>query len=237
MGKVSFLLFFSGGLQFFRFRQLTGPIRPFGDNIMPSLLIVDDDRGIIRIFQRCFEHSDITVLSATSGAEAVRVTSELHPDVVVLDILLPDESGLAACEEIRRLNPTIPIVFITASRTCDTAIESMRLGAMDYLSKPLDMAKIREVIGHAVGISKLIQETAANGEAASADTASSPATSSAETMIGQLPGHARGLQGDWPGRRSEHQRAHPGGERDGERTYRAGDSSAQSVGPERSSWP
>ena len=131
---------------------------------MPSLLIVDDDRSIIRIFQRCFENSDITVLSAVSGAEALRVMNDLSPDVVILDIMLPDESGLATGEEIHRLNPAIPIVFITASQTCDTAIESMRLGAMDYLIKPLDMAKIREVVGHAVGISKLIQVTAANGE-------------------------------------------------------------------------
>ncbi len=151
---------------------------------MPSLLIADDDRAIVRIFQRCFENSDITVLSATSGAEAVRVAGESCPDVVVLDIFLPDQSGLAACEEIHRLNPAIPIVFITASQTPDTAIESMRLGAMDYLNKPLDMAKIREVVGHAVGISKLIHVTAANGEAGSVDAASPPPTS-AETMIGR----------------------------------------------------
>ena len=75
---------------------------------------------------------------------------------------------MSALEEIRRLNPTIPIIFITASGTSDMAIESMRLGAMDYLSKPLDMAKIREVIGQAIGISKRMRETAANGEAATA---------------------------------------------------------------------
>jgi len=153
---------------------------------MPSLLVVDDDRSVIRIFQRCFENSDITVLSATSGTEAVRIVNELRPDVVVLDIVLPDQSGLSACEEIRRLNPAIPIIIVTASQTSETAIESMRLGAMDYLNKPLDMARIREVVGHAAGISKLIQVTATNGESGNADTAPSPTTSS-ETMIGRCP--------------------------------------------------
>ena len=92
---------------------------------MPSLLIVDDDRSITRIFQRCFEHSDIAVHSAASGAEAVTATAKLLPDVVVLDIVLPDQSGLTAYEEIRRQNPAIPIIFITAEGSSDTAIESM----------------------------------------------------------------------------------------------------------------
>ena len=94
---------------------------------MPALLIVDDDRSITRIFQRCFENSHITVLSAASGAEAVITATEQHPDVVVFDIFLPDQNGLSAYEEIRRRNPLIPIIFITASGTSDTAIESMRL--------------------------------------------------------------------------------------------------------------
>lgn len=158
---------------------------------MPSLLIVDDDRSVIRIFQRCFENSDITVFSAASGSEAVRIANESHPDVVVLDIMLPDQSGLAACEDIRRLNPTVPIVFITASQACDAAIETMRLGAMDCLCKPVDVAKIREVIGRAVGISKLIQVTAAIGETGKAETGkaeeSSLPTTSSETMVGHSP--------------------------------------------------
>jgi len=154
---------------------------------MPALLIVDDDRSIIRIFQRCFEHSDITVLSATSGAEAVKATIELQPDVVVLDILLPDKSGLSAYEEIRRVNPTIPIIFITASGSSDTAIESMRLGAMDYLGKPLDMAKIREVVGQALAISSLIRVTVAENDSDSTDTAPRAGETSSDALIGHCP--------------------------------------------------
>ncbi|MGA2256133.1 MAG: sigma-54 dependent transcriptional regulator [Thermoguttaceae bacterium] len=154
---------------------------------MPSLLIVDDDRSITRIFQRCFEHTDITVVSAASGAEAVKATAELKPDVVVLDIFLPDQSGLSAYEEIRRLNPMIPIVFITASGTSDTAIESMRLGAMDYLSKPLDMAKIRDVVSQALAISKLMRVTVAKDELADSDATSPAGTTSSDALIGHCP--------------------------------------------------
>ncbi len=151
---------------------------------MPAILIVDDDRSLIRIFQRCFEHTDIRVVSAASGAEAVRLTTEVRPDVVVLDIMLPDQSGLSAYEEIRRQNATVPIVFITASGTSDTAIESMRLGAMDYLSKPLDMAKIREVVGQAMSISNLIKESVVPDGAENSDTASPPGATSTDALIG-----------------------------------------------------
>ena len=105
---------------------------------------------------------------------------------MVLDIILPDGNGLTAFEEIRRLNPAVPIVFITASGTSETAIESMRFGAMDYLSKPLDMAKIREVIGQAVGISKRMRETGTPDESEGTDTATAAVTSS-DALIGNSP--------------------------------------------------
>ncbi len=150
---------------------------------MPSLLVVDDDRGIIRIFQRCFEPTDITIHSAASGAEAVKAIAELQPDVVVLDMVLPDTTGLSILGDIRQHNPTIPVVLITAAGTSDTAIESMRLGAMDYLAKPLDMAKIREVVGQAIGISQSIRETGENGESAFPTSE----TATANGMIGKCP--------------------------------------------------
>ncbi len=155
---------------------------------MSSLLIVDDDRSVIRIFQRCFEHSEVEVHSAASGAEAVKIAAALRPDVVVLDVILPDQSGLSAYEEIRRLNPAVPIVFVTAAGTSDTAIESMRLGAMDYLSKPLDMANVREVIGQAIGISQRMRETVAKDESRSNGAASSAEASSSDALIGSSPG-------------------------------------------------
>ena len=152
---------------------------------MPSLLVVDDDRSIRRIVQRCFQDSDVKIHSAASREEAAKATAALQPDVVVLDTL-PDGSGLSALEEIRRLNPTVPVIFITTSGTSDMAIESMRLGAMDYLGKPLDMEKIREVIGQAIGISRSIRETGGSDESALAEAALAEATS-ADALIGHSP--------------------------------------------------
>ncbi len=166
---------------------------------MPGLLIVDDDRSIVRIFQRCFEGSSIAVSAAMSGAEAVSLTRQLQPDVIVLDVVLPDQSGLSTYDEIRRLSSTTPIIFITAAGTSDTTIESIQRGAMDYLRKPLDMAKIREVIDRALAIGNMARATAAeaghprSGSAATADSVSDPLRASADgtrapqALIGRGP--------------------------------------------------
>jgi DNA-binding NtrC family response regulator len=154
---------------------------------MSSLLLIDDDRSTIRIIQRCFEQTNIKVFSSTSGAEAAKATARLQPDVVILDILLPDQSGLCVCEEIRRQDPNVPIILVTASGTSDTAIESMRLGAMDYLSKPLDVAQIREVVARAIAIGNLTRATLARDEPGDFDTENPAGATSSDALIGHCP--------------------------------------------------
>jgi two-component system nitrogen regulation response regulator GlnG len=124
---------------------------------MPSLLIVDTDRNVIRTFQRCFADTNVTICRAGSWQEASKGAAEGKTDVVVLDIERTDGNGLAALEEIRHANPALPVVIMTAPGASEVAIESTRLGAMDFLTKPLDAAKVREVIGRAIHISSRIR--------------------------------------------------------------------------------
>ena len=123
---------------------------------MPSLLIIDDDRSVVHVFRRCFEDSEVAVSSAGTGAEGVEAVERDHPDVVMLDIVLPDESGLKIFEQIHEKDPTLPVVFITASGTSNTAIEAIKLSAFDYLPKPLDLAKIRELVAQALKIRRFL---------------------------------------------------------------------------------
>jgi two-component system nitrogen regulation response regulator GlnG len=120
------------------------------------LFVVDDDRSVVHIFRRCFADSDIEVVSAGTGAEALEAIDRYHPDVVMLDIVLPDESGLVTFERIHGKDPTIPVVFITATGTSSTAIEAIKLGAFDYLLKPLDLGKIRALVGQALKIRRFM---------------------------------------------------------------------------------
>ncbi len=123
---------------------------------MPSLLVIDDDRSVIHIFVRGFQDSEIDVLSAGTAAEGLELIARAQPDVIILDILLPDQSGLKTFERIHRQFPTTPVIFITASGTSSTAIEAIKLGAFDYLLKPLDFVKVRELVAQALKIRRFM---------------------------------------------------------------------------------
>ena len=122
---------------------------------MASLLIVDDDRSVIHVFRRCFQNTEVTVLAAESAAAGMELIERCHPDVVILDLLLPDESGLVTFQQIHQKDPGIPVIFVTASGTSHSAIEAIKLGAFDYLLKPLDLAKIRDLVSQALKIRRL----------------------------------------------------------------------------------
>jgi two-component system nitrogen regulation response regulator GlnG len=157
---------------------------------MPSLLIVDKDRNVTRTFQRCFADTDVTVCRAGTWQEAAQGAAEGKPDVVVLDVELPDGSGLSALEEIRQENPALPVVIMTAPGASEVAIESTRLGAMDFLTKPLDVAQVREVIGRAISISSRIRVNGncnGNGDNHHAAEVDAAAIASRSALLGASP--------------------------------------------------
>jgi DNA-binding NtrC family response regulator len=126
------------------------------ESFMPSLLVIDDDALVLQIFRRVFQDTDTTVITAQSGAEGLELVKRHRPDSVILDIVLPDMSGLTIFEQLHRLDPKIPVIFITAGGASDTAIEAMKLGAFDYLLKPLDFPKIRELVARAFEIRRFM---------------------------------------------------------------------------------
>src|SRR5271155_1607135 len=105
---------------------------------MPILLLVDDESSVRYAFDRLFSSPGVEVITAATVAEGIALFKERRPDVVVLDLQLPDGSGLRVFDEIRELNKKVPVIFITAHGTASTAIEAMKNGAFDYLVKPVD---------------------------------------------------------------------------------------------------
>ncbi|OHB77835.1 MAG: Fis family transcriptional regulator [Planctomycetes bacterium RBG_16_64_10] len=122
---------------------------------MPKLLVIDDQPGIHFSIGRVFCDDGVQVLGAETAADGLRMAAEESPDVVLLDIRLGDRSGLDVFHELRRIDPRCLIVFITGYGTTDTAIEAMKLGAFDYLVKPLDADQLRQVVNQAFVISRL----------------------------------------------------------------------------------
>jgi two-component system response regulator AtoC len=125
---------------------------------MPTLLIVDDEPAIRHAFQKAFRGT-YALRFATTAAEAVEAVAD-KPDVVVLDVRLPDATGLDTYHALRKLDARVPIILVTGHGTTDLAIEAMKHGAFDYLSKPLELPVLREQIERAVRSSLLMNTPA-----------------------------------------------------------------------------
>jgi nitrogen regulation protein NR(I) len=123
---------------------------------MPTLLVIDDEQSVRYSFQRVLEGDGTTVLTAGTAAEGLKTVREHAPDVVVLDIQLPDRSGLDLFQDLHQLDPKRPVIFITAHGTTETAIEAMKRGAFDYLVKPVDLERISQVLGRAYEAARLM---------------------------------------------------------------------------------
>jgi two-component system nitrogen regulation response regulator GlnG len=121
-----------------------------------TLLIVDDEESVRYSFRRVFGSDTVTVLTASTAAEGLELVRQRDPDVIVLDLQLPDQSGLHLFGQIQALAPKRPVVFITAHGTTQTAIEAMKGGAFDYLIKPLDLDKLTQVLDRAFAAARLM---------------------------------------------------------------------------------
>jgi two-component system nitrogen regulation response regulator GlnG len=124
---------------------------------MPVILVVDDEPGIQHAFQRAFRGGDTAVQSATTAAEAVAAITRNRPDVVVLDVRLPDATGLETFHRVRAIDARIPVILITGHGTTDLAIEAIKEGAYEYLLKPLELSELRSVLERALQTSRLMR--------------------------------------------------------------------------------
>lgn len=147
---------------------------------MPTLLVIDDEPAIQHAFRRAFREPDVSVLIASTSSEGLEQAVNDRPDVIVLDLNLPDLSGLETFRRLHEMDAQVPVIFITGHGTTDTAIEAMKLGAFDYLLKPLELAQLRELVGRAFGVSRLMRVPALVADEEAVAGAS-------ETLVGRCP--------------------------------------------------
>lgn len=115
----------------------------------PTLLICDDEEGPRQSLRIVFK-SDYRVLVASSGDEAIELAKKEPIDVAVLDILMHGMSGVDVLRELKKRDPAIEVVMLTAYETLETARQALRLGACDYLNKPFDIPTMREAVQKAL---------------------------------------------------------------------------------------
>src|SRR6516225_5493374 len=154
---------------------------PAGFVIMGRVLLVDDNPAIIlEQMTHALGPQGIRIDVALTAEEGIRQVAGEPPDVILLDVHLPDLSGLEAYQRIRQIDGRIPVIFITWAATADTAIEAMKEGAYDYLFKPLDLARLRSVVTQALELSRLMREPAVLTE-------TPPAEEAGDAIIGRCP--------------------------------------------------
>lgn len=144
------------------------------------LLVIDDDPSISLIARDLFAADPIDVLSAETGEAGMRLVHDRRPDVVLLDHYLPDAKGHEVFAKIRQCDPRLPIIWITARGTSETAIEATKYGAFDFLTKPIDFDRLRQQVHQAITSRQLMLVPVEI-----ADPASSANSESADVLIGR----------------------------------------------------
>src|SRR5450755_1937597 len=117
---------------------------------MSKLLLIDDEEDVRYSFQRIFDSPEIEFTTASSGEEGLKVIPKVKPDLVIMDVRMGGMNGLETLRRIRQLDSKLLVILMTAYGTTQTAIEAMKLGAYDYLLKPFDAVKIKELVANAL---------------------------------------------------------------------------------------
>jgi DNA-binding NtrC family response regulator len=112
----------------------------------PVLVVIDDEQGILDVVGRFATRAGFDVVPCAGGREGIERIQSGHADLVMVDLRMPDVGGLEVLRAIRESNPNCQAVLMTGYAAVDTAVEAIKLGAMDYLSKPLDFGRLQQML-------------------------------------------------------------------------------------------
>ncbi len=152
---------------------------------LPLVLVVDDKRNMVRLMSKVLRQ-DATVRTAECGADAIRLLEREPIDVVLCDLKMPDMDGLDVLRACQRLRPEAEFVLMTAYATVDTAVEALKLGAYDYLTKPFEPEHARQVVLRAlarVALSRPELETGRSAELLPGVLARSPGMTAVAELV------------------------------------------------------
>jgi signal transduction histidine kinase/DNA-binding response OmpR family regulator len=120
-----------------------------------KILVIDDEPAVLEVFREFLGMQGYRVSSAPSGEEAVRLLPDLKPDIILTDINLPGLSGLEVMRFAKSVDPEIGVVVVTGHASASNAIEALRQGAFNYITKPFDLDEIHEVVERAIANRRL----------------------------------------------------------------------------------
>ncbi|MBL9161483.1 MAG: sigma-54-dependent Fis family transcriptional regulator [Planctomycetaceae bacterium] len=118
-----------------------------------KLLIIDDEPNLLYSMTKALSRESLEIVTAETGAEGVALARAESPQAAILDVRLPDGNGLDVFNEIRAIDPVLPVIIITAFASMETAVEAMKRGACEYLIKPIELESLRKHVNRALEIS------------------------------------------------------------------------------------
>jgi len=144
-----------------------------------KLLIIDDEPNLLYSMSKALQRESLTVITAETAAQGIGKIRLEKPHAVVLDVRLPDAHGLDVFNDIRAMDPTVPVIIITAFSTMETAVEAMKRGAYEYLLKPIELDTLRSLVDRAMESS--------SGQDGSAISETESSTKTEQQIVGNSP--------------------------------------------------
>src|SRR5260221_3327572 len=126
---------------------------------MSNILIIDDEKAIRKTLSEILSYEGYKIDEAGDGEEGLKKVKEKAYDVILLDIKMPKIDGIEFLEKTKETNPDIPIIMISGHGTIETAVEAVKKGAYDYISKPPDLNRLLITIRNAMDKNTLVAET------------------------------------------------------------------------------
>jgi len=114
-----------------------------------KVLIVDDDKAFLAILAERMQNRGMEVSTAESAAAALKMLEKESYDAVLLDLMMPEMGGIEALQIMRKKQPEVQVIFVTGHPSVSKGVEAMKLGAMDFIPKPVDMNELTEKIKNA----------------------------------------------------------------------------------------
>jgi two-component system nitrogen regulation response regulator NtrX len=124
----------------------------------PRILIVDDDQGTLASLSRAFALEGYTALTASSAARGLERLAEEPVDAILSDVVMPEMDGLAFLEKVRERAPDVPVILMSGQATVETAVKATRLGALDFVEKPIGLDRLLLTLRNALHIDRLQRE-------------------------------------------------------------------------------
>jgi nitrogen regulation protein NR(I) len=133
-------------------------IGPVARKFMEKVLLIDDEPDVQYSFRRIFDQPNVELSTADSGEEGLKIIPRLKPDLVIMDVRMGGINGLETLRRLRLIDGKLPVIMMTAYGATQTAIEAMKLGAYDYLLKPFDVPKLKQIVHDALKAARDMKE-------------------------------------------------------------------------------